>query len=135
MVAMIFSVIGLMVWIIGIVWAVMIMFDKSIYVGEDSRVGVACLFLLVVGIMGSVLGAYGLWCPVRDIRVVYEVPTTLFKTNGIVYVTHKVGNDVKVSGTYMTTDWWLATNIMVEVESGKNFYGVDVGSSYGIVLK
>jgi hypothetical protein len=133
MFAIIMSLIGILVWLVGIVFAVVILFDEV----EDirDRISLSMFALMFLGLMGFGFNIPGFIIPIKNIVTIYEVPTAIVKSDGVTVVAH-VSNKKCVINNFSSTDtsYWNSTNIMIKIVSGNNFWGKEI-SNYEVVIK
>ena len=134
MIALIGSVIGWIIWITCLILVVFVIRDKKINVFDKFIAFI--LTFVVLGGFGLSMCYEGMFKPQKNIVITYEMPSSIVKTNNLTLVNH-ISKEGKVLVSLQSSDvkYWNSTNIMVEVKSGKNFYGYEVGNKYEVVLK
>ena len=131
MFVIIMSLIGIIVWLVGIIFAIGILFDKEEYIKD--RISLAVFTLMFLGLIGLGFNIPGFMIPIKDVVTTYEVPTAIVKSDGVTIIVH-VKNKKSVFNNFSTTStsYWLSTNIMIKVVSGKNFYGYKI-NTYDVI--
>lgn len=127
-------IIGWMIWITGIMTAVLFVRDVTANKGEKFWGVIACVLLSFC--LGMIFACDGIFKPQRDTLISYETPTSIVKTNNLTMVNH-ISDGGRILASLVSGDamYWNGTNIMIKITNGQNFYGYDVESTYKVVLK
>ena len=128
------SVLGLTLWVVGLVLMFIIFLDRSNDSGE--KLGLSFAAFLFFGCIGFALCLPGIITPIKNTVTTYETPTSIIKTNNVTLVNHIVGNELVIGGKlFLQADYWNSTNIMIKVDNGENFYGIKVSPAYEVILR
>ena len=128
------SVLGLTLWVVGLVLMFIIFLDRSNDSGE--KLGLSFAAFLLFGCIGLSFNLPGLITPIRNNVTTYEIPTSIIKTNNVTLVNHIVGNELVIGGKlFLEAAYWNSTNIMIKVDNGENFYGIKVSPAYEVILR
>lgn len=127
-----FSIVGIMLWLAGIVIAIYLMLDRS----EDfvNRLSCTMACCVVFGLLGMGFNVPGIIEPVWDVKYRYEVPTHITKTNDITVITYISDKGKLAYKSDTSAEWYNATNIMVKMPYGENFYRKSVVGLPEIIL-
>jgi len=114
--------------ILGFIWVDKIPINLKVFV----TLFMSMIFTFVISLSASP----SIVNIVRDIKYTYEPPTNIFKTNDTTFVNHIVGQEIVISFISTDTVFWNCTNILIEIKSGKNFWGEPLESKqYKVVTK
>jgi len=126
------SIVAWIIWGFGIVGLCAVIFDKV--GGGDKFSDFMCIFL-ISGLLGLGFSIAGLITPMKDVKLSYEIPTSITKTNNFTFVNYvKDGECVIPPFVSGETKYWNSKDIMIEVTDGKNLYGVILSPKYAVTI-
>jgi len=127
------SVLGLVLWAVGLSLIAFIFLSKT--TDSEDKFGMSFGAFLLFGCIGFSLCLPGIITPINTVTT-YEIPTSIIKTNNVTLVNHIVGNELVIGGNlFLQAAYWNSTNIMIKVDNGENFYGIKVSPAYEVILR
>ena len=121
MFTIIFYVIGMAIWIFGLVLAIGLLFDRF-----DGGFMSAMIVIMFFGCLGYIPQIPAVTTPFKDIAIRSHAPISVIKTNNVTIVVYQNYKGYVNSSVLNTADYWNSTNILVKYNIGKNIYGNEV---------